>query len=246
MRSPTPPPSALHRIALGFLLAGIATMIPSAAAATGLRIGTEVSWVRDTSYDVFSEDDVLAEIDVGLSYTVARPGIFLLDLELGYRYLGSAEAVVAFADLTSDLTGHEAYAGVRGAIDPGLTWLRPYARLQTGALFGIASFRDRAAAGWTLEDWAPAAVVYAGAGIEILFPPTVFSAEPPDLLTESFSMGLYVEGGYSYRSALAFSPMRPDPEDPDVAADLIPADGFAAGDLSLSGGDLRAGFVARF
>ncbi|MDI7267613.1 MAG: hypothetical protein QME96_06435 [Myxococcota bacterium] len=230
----------------GVLAAAAVSLLPSPSAATEIRLGSEITWVHDSSYDAFWTDDGMTRFDLGLSYTVARPSILLLDVEAGYRYAGHLGADIGFAAMSTSLSLHEAYAGVRAAFDVGLSWFRPYARLQSGALFGTASFLDEAAGAVALEDWAPAAVVSAGAGVEFVLPPSFLSAGERVLLTEAFTFGVFVESGYSYRSALSFSPRRPESDDPEVEADLIPAAGFSAGDLSLSGADLRIGLLARF
>ena len=58
--------------------------------------------------------------------------------------------------------------------------------------------------------------------------------------TDPRVFGVYLEGGYFYRTPLSFS-ASPSSGDPD----RIPVRGFSAGNLDLSGGELRVGFVAR-
>jgi hypothetical protein len=227
---------------LGFAL----PLLGSAPArATDVRLGAGVAWARDASYDAFRENDLLGRFDLCLAYTVFAPAPLRIDVELGYGYVGNLGADVSFAALETGLDVHDAYAGLRASLDaPGLSWLRPYARIQGGLDVGLASFYD-SSGGATYEDWDVGGTAYAGGGVEFVLPSTVFLDDSPALLSEPFGFGVFVEGGYLYRSPLGFSPSIPGPENEADAADRIPASGFAAGDVDLSGGELRVGFVAR-
>lgn len=217
-----------------------------AARATDLRLGADMAWVQDSSFDAFWTSDLFSRFDVCLAYTTFAAVPFRLDAELGYGYAGYLGADASFASISSELSVHDAYVGLRASLDPpGVSWLRPYVRVQGGATFGLASFRDASSADAVYEDWAVGGLVYGGGGVEFVLPLKVFLDEPPELLSEPMAFGIFLEGGYFYRSALSFDPTIPAPEDEQAAADRIPVDGFSAGDLVLSGGELRIGFTAR-
>lgn len=227
------------------LVAALVLSLAPAARATDLRLGADMAWVQDSSYDAFWTSDLFSRFDVCLAYTTFASVPFRLDAELGYGYAGYLGADASFAAITSELSVHDAYVGLRASIDPpGVSWLRPYVRVQGGATFGLASFRD-ASASAASEDWSVGGLVYGGAGVEFVLPLGVFLDEPPELLSEPMAFGIFLEGGYFYRSTLSFDPSIPAPDDEREAADRIPVDGFSAGDLVLSGGELRIGFVAR-
>lgn len=217
------------------------------AHATDVRLGGDLAWVRDSSFDAFQTSDVLGRLDVCLGYTVLTPAWVRLDAELGYGYTGTSTATATFAGIESSLSVHDVYAGVRASVDlQSLWWVRPYVRLQGGVAFGSASFRDtRAAGGPTYEDLSAAGLVYSGGGLEFVLPLSLFLVDPPVPLSEPMAFGIFVEGGYLFRSGLSFDPSIPPPEDEEEAADRIPVQGFSAGDVLLSGGHLRFGFLVR-
>ncbi len=229
------------------LVAALVLSLAPAARATDLRLGADMAWMQDSSFDAFWTNDLFSRFDVCLAYTTFASVPFRLDAELGYGYAGYLGADATFAAITSELSVHDAYVGLRASIDPpGVSWLRPYVRVQGGATFGLASFRDTGApAASAYEDWSVGGLVYGGGGVEFVLPLGVFLDEPPELLSEPMAFGIFLEGGYFYRSTLSFDPSIPAPDDEREAADRIPVDGFSAGDLVLSGGELRIGFVAR-
>lgn len=229
------------------LVATLVLASAPAARATDVRLGADMAWVQDSSFDAFWTNDLFSRFDVCLAYTTFASVPFRLDAELGYGYAGYLGATAAFAAIESELSVHDAYVGLRASIDPpGLSWLRPYVRVQGGATFGLASFRDASADDApAYEDWSVGGLVYGGGGVELVLPLGVFLDEPPAPLSEPMAFGIFLEGGYFYRSALSFHPAIPAPEDEDEAADRIPVAGFSAGDVVLSGGELRIGFVAR-
>jgi|GEM_PF-5799099 len=229
------------------LVAVLALSWAPAARATDLRLGADLAWVRDSSFDAFWTNDLFSRFDLCLAYTTVAAVPFRLDAELGYGYAGYLGADASFAAITSELSVHDAYVGLRASIDPpGVSWLRPYVRVQGGATFGLASFRDTSADDApAYEDWSVGGLVYGGGGVEFVVPLGVFLDPPPAPLSEPMAFGVFLEGGYFYRSALSFDPSIPAPEDEDEVADRIPTTGFSAGDVVLSGGELRIGFVAR-
>jgi len=230
----------MKRYAFAVALLG-ALLLAAPARATDVRLGADVGWARDASFDAFWENDLFSRLDVGLAYTVLAAGPLRLDVELGYGYAGYLEATSSFDAMTSSLTVHDVFAGVRASYAPeGVSWIRPYAHVQGGVSIGLASFSDSGAGSTTFEDGDVGGMVYGGGGVEFVLPLDVFMDEPPEPLSEPLAFGLYLEGGYFYRTPLGFSPSTPSGGD-----DTIPIRGFTAGDVDLSGGELRLGFVAR-
>jgi hypothetical protein len=223
-------------------LLGCLLLSAPAARATDVRLGADVGWARDASFDAFWENDLFSRLDVGLAYTVLAAGPLRLDVELGYGYAGYLEATSSFDGMTSSLTVHDVFAGVRASYAPAdASWVRPYVHVQGGAAIGLAAFRDASAPDApSFEDGDVGGLVYGGGGVEFVLPLDVFMDEPPEPISEPLAFGLYLEGGYFYRTPFAFSPSTPSGGD-----DSIPIRGFTAGDVDLSGGELRLGFVAR-
>jgi len=222
-------------LCLGLLLAA------APARATDLRLGADMAWVRDSSFDTFWTNDLFSRLDICLAYTTFDTVGFRLDAELGYGYAGYLEATAPFAATKSTMAVHDVYAGLRASFDPpGVDWLRPYVRVQGGFTVGLASFTDvGATAAASFDDWDVGGLVYGGGGLEIVLPMRVFMDDPPTVLSEPLAFGVFLEGGYFYRTALAFSPSGAGGDD------TIPVEGFSAGDVDLSGGELRTGFLVR-
>ena len=151
-----------------------------------------------------------------------------------------------FDRIRSSLAIHDLFAGVRASFAPSdASWVRPYARVQGGLVLGYASFADEntTSDGGLLSSSEAddlGGLVYGGGGVEFSLPLDALMDDPPELISEPLAFGVYVEGGYFYRTPLSFS-ASPSSGDPD----RIPVRGFSAGDLDLSGGELRLGFVAR-
>jgi len=232
-------------MALGLALSLVA--VPGAARATDVRLGAGMAWVQDASFDAFWENDLLSRLDACISYTVVAAMPFRLDAEIGYGYAGYLKASDPFASLDTTLTVHDFYAGLRASIAPsGADWVRPYVRVQGGASLGLASFLDVSATDAARFEAADVGgLVYGGAGVEFVLPMTALLDDAPEVLSEPLAFGVYIEGGYFYRTSLSFSPSIPAPDDAAAAADRIPVAGFSAGDLGLSGSELRIGFLAR-
>jgi hypothetical protein len=229
------------------LVLALGVLAAPAARATDVRLGAGMSWVRDTSFDAFWENDLLSRLDVCLSYTVVAAMPFRLDVEVGYGYSGYLEATDSFVSLDSTLTVHDFYAGLRASLAPAdAEWVRPYVRVQGGTALGLASFLDTGVANaQRFEASDVGGLVYGGGGVEFVLPLTALLDDAPQVLSEPLAFGIYVEGGYFYRTALSFSPSIPAPDDDAAAADRIPVAGFSAGDVGLSGGEFRIGFLAR-
>ncbi|MBI5499666.1 MAG: hypothetical protein HY907_05455 [Deltaproteobacteria bacterium] len=242
--SPRPP-----RLAAALAAALGVALLPASAAATDLRLGADLAWVRDSSFDAFWENDLLGRLDLCLSYTPLALGPFRLDVEVGYGYAGYLSAVSNFDQVRSSLSIHDVYAGLRASFAPEeASWVRPYARVQGGLAIGLGSFADEGPRADPLAEPLRSSeaddlggLVYGGGGVEFALPLGALMDEPPELLSEPMAFGVFVEGGYFYRTPLDFSPSVSSSDDPD----RIPVQGFSAGDLDLSGGELRVGFVAR-
>jgi hypothetical protein len=237
----------MRRLLPPLVLACTLCALPGAAHATDLRLGADMSWVHDASFDAYWQNDLFSRLDACLAYTVFAATPFRLDAELGYGYAGYLQATVPFASLDTKLYVHDFYAGLRASLAAdGVEWVRPYVRVQGGVSLGLASFHDvSTASASTYEDSDVGGLVYGGGGVEIVLPLSVFLDQPPAPLSEPLAFGIYLEGGYFYRTALSFSPTIPGPDDAAADADRIPTRGFSAGDVNLSGGELRLGFLAR-
>jgi hypothetical protein len=229
------------------MILALGVLAAPAARATDVRLGAGMAWVQDASFDAFWEDDLLSRLDACISYTVVAAMPFRLDVEVGYGYAGYLEATDSFVALDTTLTVHDFYAGLRASLAPAdAEWVRPYLRVQGGAALGLASFLDVAATSASrFEASDVGGLVYGGAGVEFVLPMTALLDDAPEVLSEPLAFGIYIEGGYFYRTALSFSPSIPAPDDDAAAADRIPVAGFSAGDVGLSGGELRIGFLAR-
>jgi hypothetical protein len=229
------------------MILALGVLAAPAARATDVRLGAGMAWVQDASFDAFWEDDLLSRLDACISYTVVAAMPFRLDVEVGYGYAGYLEATDSFVALDTTLTVHDFYAGLRASLAPAdAEWVRPYLRVQGGAALGLASFLDVAATSASrFEASDVGGLVYGGAGVEFVLPMTALLDDAPEVLSEPLAFGIYIEGGYFYRTALSFSPSLPAPDDDAAAADRIPVAGFSAGDVGLSGGELRIGFLAR-
>lgn len=157
--------------------------------------------------------------------TVWLEGSWTLGARTGYLF--------ANHDTTTFL--QQITAGVRYSV-PLLRWLVPHVRLGLGALVGHIFLRD--SVGGNTGDWSGAFTGYALGGVELLIPRAWM--RDPD--RRGFTMGLVVEGGYAFSTALAFH-LVPEQSDDRIHT---PLGGTDVGGLSLDGAVIRAGIVARF
>jgi len=117
---------------------------------------------------------------------------------------------------------------------PVFDWLVPRLRVGAGAHVGQLGMEPEGNSQAAVNDWSAA---FSGAvlgGVELLM--------PQRWMPTKTKVGLVVEGGYSFCTALSFD-LAPAQDD-DLL--LIPLQGAHLGELSLDGGLLRISFMVRF
>jgi hypothetical protein len=241
---PSPRPSAGSLAPVVFLAA---LLLAPAAGATGLRLNGDFLFARDTSYDVFSGKDQRGGLDLSFSYTFYYAGCAVLfDVEAGYMYFPPVEGTLFDAYPTTLLT-HGLYGGLRVhlRIDRRyIEWLQPYVRVNGGAVWGKA---ELGAAGGqpSMEDWGSTGTVYAGGGVQVTIPTSVFKAKRKRLcLTKQFSFGMSWEAGYFWTGPMRFRLHPKGGTGGDV--DPIDVEGVSLGALRLAGPMLRVSLVVTF
>lgn len=269
----TPQLSLLRTAALTMALAMATTLTLSPAPALADSAIEEGAWtlaiasrsrlVRDPSFDLFSDRDVLAgfelsvmrrvwtELSLGLSWQAggASDGFIFNQFKFDYR---QQSAMVTAVYESTELSRHLV----------GADWLRPTARLEGGVVFGRASVKFDEPAGDVASDqiqWKVAPRVFAGVGLR--FVPFSNSRVPTDKDREEgrtpsgYTFALDAEFGWSFLTRMDFDGLAPDPDgetrdarsggsaDDESAITRHPLD---LGELNLDGVEFRVGLSMRF
>jgi hypothetical protein len=207
---------------------------PLALADNSFSIRINSSWIGDSSFDVVSDNDHVAQAE----FTYARR---LLSLWRGELWVDAAYvAGTSKSDLFGGQTKTRAFLqnvtfSARYAY-PVFTWLVPYSRLGLGV--GVGTFELESAIGASeVQDRAAALAGHMLFGVELLWPRRALLTG-----TSYLTAGILVEAGYGFGSRLGFD-LAPE-EDEDLKQ--IPLAGVDVGGLSTNGWQLRVGGILRF
>jgi len=208
-----------------------ALLLGSAPATAQNEIGVRIQngFYRSSGLDLVSTNDHLVGVELGYARELFE--LWRGSLWAEASYLASPTHAQSFdGQLESKALFQTITLGVMYKL-PLWRWLVPHARLGVGVLVGSLGLTPRGG-----DETLDRSAAFAGhflLGAELLW---------PRARRRGFNVGIVVEGGYSFASALDFelTPSRPD----DLRA--IPVSGQSLGSLVLHGGELRVGAVFRF
>jgi hypothetical protein len=214
-------------------LCGVLLLCASARADNSVSLRLSSSFIKDSSFDVVSENDHLAQVEI--SY--ARRMLELFDGELWVEgsYLAGPTGTTIFGGAAeTDALLQTVTVGARFGY-PVFFWLVPYVRLGMGV--GIGTLTLTAAEQDSVYDRAACFAGHVLAGVEVLWPRRALRTG-----ASAFTFGLLIEAGYAFASRLEFELAPEGDED----LQQIPLRGSGMGGLSTSGAQLRVGAVVRF
>jgi len=217
--------SVLLLVVLGCLL-----VAPRARAEHSASVRLANTFVQDPAFAAVSADSSMVQAEFNYALRILGPlwrGRLWVD---GSFLLGSLSTDIFSDRFNVNAVNYQFMLGTRYTIAV-TSWFVPMARIGAGVSVGSLTMESSAE---TVEDWAPAFVGHALAGFELLMPRI--------WIFQRFTVGLVVEGGYSFCTDLTFE------QSPAVDEDLrlMPVQGVSLGTLNYSGPQLRVGLVVRF
>lgn len=192
-----------------------------------VSLGFHSRMVTDSTWDLFSEEDWMPGMNLGLEYEVMED-LFVM---AGYSYFNQ-KGWLYRSSTETQLELHEPLLGVRYGLSM-LNAFRPYGVAAATLSFAEANLKAPGVPGQLDQD----KILFGGRlglGCEVFFPRTVFTTrrrgKKPSKLGR-FSMGMAVEAGYYLRQPWSIDGLKPTDNGSDD--DL---DGLSMGNLDLTGG----------
>ena len=199
----------------------------------------ELPWYTDTSYDVFSKEDVGRRFGAWFAFDIAElRRDTILALEVGWETEHAEDNALRGGTLDSDLTTNALHAGAALRVVP-VSWLQPHLRLVGGASFVAMKLTSSRDVQTEFKDRGVAPFGSVGLGFTLRTPTRWFEDDDGRLAWLSF--GLMVEGGYTLTAPLDLKLDGPGPSARDIT--IVDA---SAGRLTRSGPYIRTSFVIRF
>jgi len=207
-----------------------------AGAAIAVGLSLELPWHTESTFDLFSDNDVGQRYGLWATYDLLALGESAFLAAGGGFDVEQMEVDNLFASsLDTELSAVVLYGTAVLRYVP-VDWLQPHARLSLGGQFvrSRLSFND----GYYQND-GDLPFGSLGAGFTLRTPSRLFESRRGEMAALSF--GIMVEGGYALVSALEMKVDGSGPDDRDIA--LIESD---LEDLDRSGPFMRMSLVARF
>jgi hypothetical protein len=207
-----------------------------AGAALAVGLSLELPWHTESTFDLFSENDVGQRYGLWATYDLLALGeSAFLAAGAGFDVEQMEVDNLFASSLDTELSAVVLYGTAVVRYVP-MDWLQPHARLSLGGQFvrSRLSFGD---AYYQNDGDLPFGSL--GAGFTLRTPTRLFESRRGEMASLSF--GIMVEGGYALVSALEMKVDGHGPDDRDIA--LIESD---IEDLDRSGPFMRMSLVARF
>ncbi len=214
------------------ILAAMLLAAVTARAETSLSVRSSNRIVSHASFDMLADNDLMPQLELNAAHAVLS--VYPIHLWVEGSYLvGSSKNKIFNGQAKAWSQSHTVVAGLRLSV-PVRQWLEPMVRVSAGVVIGRLGLKALTDGGQSAEDWNAAFSMQALGGVAFKIPRVA--------IFKRFTVGIVVEGGYTYTTELDFH-LEPEVDD-DLR--LIPMTGATLGSLNLSGPMFTVGALVQF